>query len=157
GVAAAGADGKSYQMSTDIPQVFANAWLPAQNYAFNFAWSGGSVQVNTSVSAGGLPPITVKYGPAISSVMGLARTDAYSVAPGQSINIYGVNLAGSQVQVNGSQIKVVSAAAGQIQAVLPTGILGLVALKVQNAGGSHTVNLMVEPSVLAIYSTDGST
>ena len=55
--------------------------------------------------------------------------------------------------VNGAQIKVSSATAGQIQAVLPTGILGLVALKVQNSLGSHTVNVMVEASAPALYAS----
>jgi uncharacterized protein (TIGR03437 family) len=114
------------------------------------------VQASSTVSAGGIQPVLIKYGPVVTFVMGASSVSSYSAAPGMAITIYGSSLENSQVLVNGKQIKVSSAAAGEIEAVLPAGILGLVALKVQNSLGSHTVDLMIEPSVPSLYAADGS-
>jgi uncharacterized protein (TIGR03437 family) len=61
-------------------------------------------------------------------------------------------LAGSEVRLNGLALPLHFASHGQINAVVPESANGLVKLAVKSAAGEHTVNVLVEPAVPAVFS-----
>jgi uncharacterized protein (TIGR03437 family) len=137
--------------------------------------AAGSVHVSQSITlpAGAVAPVVLKPGPSINRVFPAASSVfPLSVAPGMVTAIYGTSLAAqtahaltvplplqlsdAQVLVGGAPVPLYSVSPGQINAVLPEGLSGLVKLTVRNAAGSHTVNVWVEPAVPAIFTQDGS-
>jgi uncharacterized protein (TIGR03437 family) len=90
-----------------------------------------------------------------------------NVAPGMFISIYGTNLATSatqapslpypnilgttEVRLNGVLLPLHYAAPEQINAVVPAAS-GLAKLNVKTAAGEHTVNVLFQPAVPALFS-----
>jgi uncharacterized protein (TIGR03437 family) len=109
-----------------------------------------------------LPPaytssVTVKEGPFIARVLpSAAAVFPLAVAPGEIVSIYGTNLASSQVTVGGITATIDYDGATQINAIVPEAVQGLVPFTVANSGGSHTVNVLIQPAVPAIYTLDQS-
>jgi uncharacterized protein (TIGR03437 family) len=109
-----------------------------------------------------LPPaytssITVKQGPYIARVLpSAAAVFPLAVAPGEIVSIYGSNLANSQVTVSGVTAVIDYNGASQINAIVPQAVQGFVPVTVSNSGGSHTVNVLIQPAVPAIYTQDQS-
>jgi uncharacterized protein (TIGR03437 family) len=138
------------------------------------AVSGTATAANTvTLPAGGTQPYIVKPGPLVAGVFpAAARVFPLSLAPGMFVAIYGTNLAATtakasalplplqlsdtQVLLNGSPISLHYASGIQINAVLPDSASGLVKLTVRNGGGSHTVNVLIETAVPAIFTRDSS-
>jgi uncharacterized protein (TIGR03437 family) len=79
-----------------------------------------------------------------------------AVAPGEIVSIYGTNLAVSQVTVGGAYAAIDYNGPSQINAVVPGSVQGLVPFTVTNASGSHSVNVLIQPAVPAIYTQDQS-
>ena len=98
-----------------------------------------------------------KPGPQIALIApSAARLPILSLAPRMLISIYGNNLAGATVSVNGQTLALNYTSDRQINALLPDNVFGLAKLTVANAQGRQTVNIFVEDIVPAIFTLDGS-
>jgi uncharacterized protein (TIGR03437 family) len=89
------------------------------------------------------------------------------VAPGMFVTIYGLRLSatteqaggqpypaalgGTEVLVNGERVGLHYVSPSQINVLMPDNISSIVKLTVRNPMGQHTVNVLVEPSVPAIF------
>ena len=80
---------------------------------------------------------------------GVPRSRA--VAAQSYVSIYGRNLENAQVSIGGTNLELLYSSAGQINALLPDGLAGIVRITVRNAAGEHTVNLMVEPTAVSVH------
>ncbi len=125
-----------------------------------------------------LPPTVyeafiIKPGPNIARVFpAAAAVFPLSVAPRSMVSLYGgslaagvdqarvqplpVQLSDAQVMVDGAPLGLLYVSQGQINAVLPDGVSGLIQLTVQNSAGASTVNLMIEAAHPAVFTLDGS-
>ena len=120
-----------------------------------------SLTVSNSVTlpAGGVEAYTIKPGPFIARVLpAAANVFPLSLAPGMFVSIYGTSLAGpnEQVLLNATPIQPSYLSASQINAVIPDSASGLAQLTVRNDAGSHTVNVLIEAAMPAIFTLDGS-
>jgi uncharacterized protein (TIGR03437 family) len=133
------------------------------------ATGGGTAMFTVPVSAGATRALTLKAGPSIAGVFPtFAAVFPRSVAPGMFISIYGTDLATStaqaaglpyptilgttEVRLDGALLPLHYAAPNQINAVIPEQVSVLAKLTVKSAAGEHTVNVLVEPAVPALFS-----
>lgn len=120
----------------------------------------GPIQNNNSVT--GVPPGTYtviidKPGPRVYLVApAAARLGFLSLAPRMIVSIYGDQLDGATVTVNGQTLTLFYSSTHQVNALLPANISGLVKLTLSNAAGKYTENLFIEDAVPATFSFDGS-
>jgi len=100
--------------------------------------------------------IISKPGPQIALILpSAAQFPFLSLAPRMLISIYGTNLSGAAVMVNGQALPLNYSSDTQINALLPDKIAGLTPLTVTNTRGKQTVNIFVEPVVPAIFTLNG--
>lgn len=147
--------------------------FPAGQVSLDATSAAGSASRTVTLAAGGTQAFLVKAGPRIDRVLpAAASVFPLNVAPGMFVAIYGASLssqtaqasglpfplqlADTQTLVNGSTIPLYYVSADQIDAVIPDNATGLVKLTVQNGSGSHTVNVIVETAVPAIFTLDAS-
>lgn len=98
-----------------------------------------------------------KPGPQIALVTpSAARLPILSLAPRMLISIYGNNLTGATVSVDGQTLALNYIGEHQINALLPDNASGLVRLTVRNDRGGQTVNIFVEDVVPAVFTANGS-
>jgi len=98
-----------------------------------------------------------KPGPRIALITpSAARLPLLSLAPRMLISIYGDNLTGSTVSVDGQTLALNYSGEHQINALLPGDVSGLAKLTVRNGQGSQTVNIFVEDVVPAVFTANGS-
>ena len=106
---------------------------------------------------GGYAVVINKTGPQIALITpSAARLPVLSLAPRMLISIYGNNLAGSTVTVDGQPLALNYSSEHQINALLPETVSALAKLTVRNDRGSQTVNIFIEDVVPAVFTTDGS-
>jgi uncharacterized protein (TIGR03437 family) len=134
---------------------------------------GTQLQQPATLNPGYTTAITVKPGPLVSAVIpAAALVTPRIVAPGTFVSIYGLGLAlaamqattipfptslgGTQVLVNGAAIPIQYVSPSQVNAVLPPTLSGLVTLTVMQMTGQHTVNVLIEAAVPAIFTADGT-
>ena len=153
--------------------IFFNAFIPSGTHTIDFTLNGTSYQTSYTQSPGGTTSLLVKFPPIIGLALpaaGIANT--LSLAPGSLISIYGsglantvaqaqstplpTQLADATVSANDQPIGLLYASNGQINALLPPGLSGLVRIKVRNSLGQHTTNVLMAPAVPAIFAADGS-
>jgi uncharacterized protein (TIGR03437 family) len=151
------ASANSATLSLPTKNVAYNDLLPAAPLAIKTA-SGPIVTTGTfTLPAGQYKAVVMKAGPIIAGVLPSAsRTFPLSVAPGELVSIYGSVLDGGQVFINDAPATVLATAPTQINAIMPDNAAGLVRLKVQNATGSNTVNVLIDPAVPAIFTQNTS-
>jgi uncharacterized protein (TIGR03437 family) len=118
-------------------------------------------------------PVVLKPGPTIARVLpAAASVFPLSVAPGMIVAVYGTALAVDtapalevplplqlsdvKVLVSGAPIPLFYASSVQVNALIPDSATGLVRMSIQNGAGSHTVNVLVETAVPAIFTQDNS-
>jgi uncharacterized protein (TIGR03437 family) len=122
--------------------------------------AAGSIQNNNFVTGtvpGTYTVVIDKPGPNLFLVApAAARLSFLSVAPRMIVSIYGNQLDGSTVSVDGQTLNLFYVGTHQINALLPANISGLVKLTVSNPSGRFTENLFVEDAVPAVFSSDGS-
>ncbi len=99
---------------------------------------------------------TAKPGVSINAVFpSAAAVSPRAVAPGSLISIYGSGLTpgSGQLDVNvaGQRMPISYASPTQINSLVPDNASGLVPLQVRSVGGEQTVNLLIEPTVPAIF------
>ena len=121
----------------------------------------GSIQDQNFVADSPMPGtytiVIDKPGPQIALIApSAARLPTLNLAPRMLISIYGNNLMGSTVSVNGQTLALNYSSDHQINALLPDNVMGLAKLMVNNSQGRETVNIFIENSVPAVFTTDGS-
>lgn len=98
-----------------------------------------------------------KPGPMIALIApSAARVSTLSLAPRMWISIYGSNLSGSTIALNGQPITINYTSDHQLNVLLPDNVAGLTSLTVSNAQGKTSENVFVEAAVPAIFTLDGS-
>lgn len=150
-------------------------FAPAGLMGLTAKFESTTVQRMFTLPAGGVFPFTIRSGPLIAAggiLPAAAKVFPLAVAPGEFVAIYGAALAAqtaqapglpypsqlsdAQVLVNGAAAPVEFASPAQINIVMPDIAPGLVKLAVQNGTGTHTVNVMVEAAVPAIFTQNAS-
>lgn len=143
----------------------------AQN--ITVATASGNVNSNQTITGGLYSVAVVKPGPYAAAVLPAAgRVPTRTLAPGMFVSLYGATLASSSVAASTLPLPTTLAAtqllagtapiglqfAGptQINAILPEDATGLVTLTVKAAGGTHKINILVEPAVPAIFTQTGT-
>ncbi|MGH9720854.1 MAG: hypothetical protein ACRD8O_11630 [Bryobacteraceae bacterium] len=155
--AATGTGNQSFSLTVRAQQVAFNERVTAQALQVSLRSGGQATNQTYTAAAGATRALTLKAGPNIARVLPSASvTFPFSVASGSLISIYGERLDGGEVTVNGASARVLIAVASQINAILPDGLSGLVKLRVRNAGGEHTINLLIEAAVPALFTQDGT-
>ncbi|HVP46370.1 MAG TPA: alpha/beta fold hydrolase [Bryobacteraceae bacterium] len=162
----------TYSLSSRIPQVFVQQQMIAQPYQFTMQVTDGtSTQAQATVAPGGTHVVSFKSGPVLFKIQpAAAQLPFLSTAPRMIVSIYGRDLAmskeaalnqplppelaGTTVLLGGQPIGLLYASPEQINAVLPSGISGLQQLTVQNSDGQHSLNVLLEPSVPTLFSSD---
>ncbi len=136
------------------------AWselLPAQPQNLVITTTTETLQESFTLPPAYTSAITVKDGPLIARVLpSAAAVFPLAVAPGEIVAMYGSNLGSSEVTAGGTALAIDYDGASQINAVVPDSVQGLVPFTVSNSAGSHTVNVLIEPAVPAIYTQDQS-
>ncbi len=98
-----------------------------------------------------------KAGPQIGLIApSAARLASLSLAPRMLISIYGSNLSGSTVSVNGQTLALNYSSDRQINTLLPDSVSGLAKLTVTSGQGQQTTNIFVESAVPAVFTANGS-
>lgn len=106
---------------------------------------------------GGYTAVINKPGPSIALIApSAARLPVLSLAPRMLVSIYGSNLAGAIVTINGQALALNYSSETQVNALLPDHISGLTTLTVSNSQGQASVNIFVESAVPAVFSHDAS-
>jgi uncharacterized protein (TIGR03437 family) len=130
--------------------------------------TAGAVSNMLTLPSGYVDAITIKPGPKIARVYPAASAVfPLSVAAGEIVSVYGTLLAAgtaqatmqplptqlsdAQVLVNGVAVPLFYVSASQINALSPASSTGLVALTVTNGAGKHTVNVLIEATVPAVF------
>lgn len=170
------------QVSFGVPQnnyatnghvQFFNEFIPAQSGTVTGTSPTGPLSANLTLPAGGYRAALVKALPAIARVQPAAGyVSTYDLAPGSIVSLYGqglassasgamaqplpTELAGASITVNGTALGLLYASGAQINAVLPTGLTGLVQLELKNATGAQTWNLLLAPAVPALFTQDST-
>jgi uncharacterized protein (TIGR03437 family) len=172
-ISAASSSGKTKELNLPSNDVGYTDMFPAGQLMFTAAAGAVHVSQPLMLPAGTVDPIVLKPGPTIVRVLP-AATSVFplSVAPGMIVALYGISLAvqtaqasgiplplqlsDAQVLLGGTPIPLFYASSNQVNALIPDSASGLVRLGVQNTAGSHTVNLLVESAVPAIFTQDQS-
>jgi uncharacterized protein (TIGR03437 family) len=135
-----------------LRQVAFRELIAAQPLQINLRNTDSTAQENYRVLPGYTQAITIKSGPVITRLLPSAAVVVpLGIAPGSLASIYGSRLAGSAVLINGDPVATQYNDDTQINFIYPQTALGLTKVTVRNAGGEHTVNVLVEPTVPAIF------
>jgi uncharacterized protein (TIGR03437 family) len=170
---AASSSGKSKQLNLPSNDVGYTDMFPAGQLMFTAASGAVHMSQPLMLPAGTVDPVVLKPGPTISRVLPAAASEfPLSVAPGMIVAVYGISLAAqtaqaaglplplqlsdAQVLLGGTPIALFYASSSQVNALIPESASGLVKLGIHNTGGSHTVNVLVEAAVPAIFTQDQS-
>ena len=132
--------------SDAVASVYYSEFLGGGQHSFSMAHANGQVTAGTGTPvAGSGRALMFKFGPVITAVRSATGgLPGLTVASGSNITVNGGGFSGSSTQLtaNGAALAISSLSDQQITAFLPSGYSGLVKLKVSNAGGQHTVNIM---------------
>lgn len=112
----------------------------------------------TTVPPGGYTTRISKPGPQIALAAPAAGVpNTLSLAPRELVSIYGSNLTGATVSLNGQTLQVLYSGANQINVLFPNADPGLMTLTVMSASGQSSENVLIEPAVPAVFVVNGST
>jgi len=132
--------------SNGVASIYYSEFIAGGQRAFSMTRANGQVTTGTGTPVAGAPrALLFKFGPIISGVQSATGgLPGLSVASGSNITVYGGGLsgAGTQLTANGAPLVISSISDQQITAFLPASYNGRVQLKVTNASGQHTVNIM---------------
>ena len=141
--------------------------------ALKLSTAGGiSVSTTRTFTGGTTAALTLKDGPFIARVLpAAAAVFPYSIAGGSFTALYGANLTTTantavqpyptqlgdvQVTVNNTAVPVQYAGPTQVNIIFPDLAPGLYSLTLKNSAGQHTINVLVEASVPALFTQDAS-
>ncbi len=100
--------------------------------------------------------LLVKAGPQIGFVAPSAgAVKSLSRTPGMLVSIYGKALTGGVVTFAGQTLKLSYSGDTQINALLPENASGYAELRVVTPAGRHSVNLLIEDAVPAVFALNG--
>ncbi len=172
-IVATPSSGSSKSLNMSNSEIGYTDLIAAGNVALKVNSSSASFTQTVNLPAGGSEPFVVKPGPMVNRVAASAAAlFPLVLAPRMIVSIYGSNLAQSTAQagsppvpftlsdvtvrLKGAQIGLFYVSPQQINAVLPDGVSGLIPLTIQNAAGSQTLNLWIEPAFPAVFTLDQS-
>ena len=172
-ISAASASGKTKTLNLPSNDVAYTDMFPSGPLMFTAV--AGSVHVTQPLMlpAGTVAPIVIKTGPSISRAFSAASgVFPLVIAPGMIVSVYGnllaagtasatstslpLQLSDAQVMLGGTPIPLYYASPSHINVVIPESASGLARLGVQNASGSHTINVLVEPAAPSVFTQDSS-
>ena len=170
---AAAATGAPLALTVQGQQAAYRELVPAESLQIEVRAASQSATQIYRAAAGAARTVTVKAGPVVGRVLPAASVVfPLTLAPGMFVAIYGAQLAtattvapglsfptrlgDTEVFIGGTAIPLHFVSAGQINAVLPEGIAGLVKLRVRNPLGEQTVNVVIEAAVPAIFTENRS-
>src|ERR1017187_850943 len=141
--------------SNAIARLYYSEFIAGGQHNFSMTHSNGQVTTGTGTPvAGSGRALLFKFGPIITAVQSATGgLPGLTVASGSNITVYGGGFsgAGTQLTANGAALSISSLSDQQMTAFLPAGYNGLVELKVTNANGQHTVNMMAaQASTIAV-------
>ena len=132
--------------SKAVASLYYSEFIAGGQHSFSMTHSNAQVTTGTGTPvAGSGRALLFKFGPVISAVRSATGgLPGLTVASGSNITVYGSGFSGTgtQLTANGAALTISSLSNQQITAFLPAGYNGLVQLKVNNASGQHTVNIM---------------
>ena len=132
--------------SKAVASLYYSEFIAGGQHSFSMTHSNAQVTTGTGTPvAGSGRALLFKFGPVISAVRSATGgLPGLTVASGSNITVYGSGFSGTgtQLTANGAALTISSLSDQQITAFLPAGYNGLVQLKVTNASGQHTVNIM---------------
>ena len=132
--------------SKAIASLYYSEFIAGGPHSFSLTHSNAQVTTGTGTPvAGSGRALLFKFGPVISAVRSATGSlPGLTVASGSNITVYGSGFSGTgtQLTANGAALTTSSLSDQQITAFLPAGYSGLVQLRVSNASGQHTVNIM---------------
>ncbi len=148
---------QSAKASKDLNiQNSAIAWtdlLPAGPQDLMITTPSGTLDAKFVLQPGYTTALTVKSGPFITRVLpSAAALSPLAVAPGMIVAIYGSGLDGVQVAASGTPLTLLYVSATQVNGIVPDSVQGLTKFTATNGTGKHTVNVLVQTAVPAIYS-----
>jgi uncharacterized protein (TIGR03437 family) len=144
-------------------------YVQAGNLSVAIGMPNGNISAELPVAAGFTRPFTLSSGgPGVLAVAPtFSAVTPRAVAPGMFVSIYGTTLAPSVAQAPGLPFPTTLAntevrlgttplplhyvSPGQINAVLPENISGLIRLTIRNGTGERGINAMVEPAVPSLF------
>lgn len=137
------------------------AWtesIPSRQQQVMITAGSVTTQSNLTPAVGFTNAGVIKNGPLIARVLpSAAAVMPLNIAPSSYISIYGQNFTpDSQVSIAGQAAKLVAVATGQINAIAPPSISGLVPVAVTNDAGVSTVNVLVAPVLPTLFTQNGS-
>ncbi|HYP08926.1 MAG TPA: IPT/TIG domain-containing protein [Bryobacteraceae bacterium] len=141
----------------DKSLVFADYAPSAQPLPINLTLSDNrTASLSVPLLTGATRALNVKSGPSVNAIFpSAAALFPRSVAPGSLISVYGSVLTTAsgttEVLVAGQPRPQSFASAEQINTLVPEDASGLVKVQVKNSAGEHTVNLIIEPVVPALF------
>ena len=131
--------------------------IPSGAVAVAATASGIHVEKSVGVDAGGYAAVTLKPGPYIYRLLPAAAVVfPLTVAPGEIIALYGDRLDQSQILVGGKALNLIASSPSQVNAFFPSDVSGLVQVTAKDITGSHTINVLVEPAVPALFTQNQS-
>jgi uncharacterized protein (TIGR03437 family) len=132
--------------SKAVASLYYSEFIAGGQHSFSMTHSSAQVTTGTGTPvAGSGRALLFKFGPVISAVRSATGgLPGLTVASGSNVTVYGSGFSGTgtQLTANGAALTTSSLSDQQITAFLPAGYNGLVQLKVSNASGQHTVNIM---------------
>ena len=151
---------EQYSLASLTDAVFYQELMTAQPYRIRFL--GGSVEptVDALVNAGATVAIAAKLSPSIARIIPAAALLPHlSLAPMMIVSLFGVDMAPSDnasVLFNGEALPLLYKSNSQINAILPAAAPGLAKLSLRNSLGEHTIDVMIEPAVPAVFALSGN-
>jgi hypothetical protein len=147
--------------------------VPGGNYVFRVERPGRAMDFLGQVQPLGTTALLAKLSPFIARVQPAAgAVGTLSLAADSLVSLFGNELAGSEeaavslplrtelagttVSANGEPLGLLYASPTQINAYLPPGLTGLVRFTVLNPSGRHSVDILLDRAVPAVFAWDGS-
>jgi len=153
--------------------VFFQTGLAPGQYLLEAAAPDGAIVANATLSASRTSTVTAKDGPLIARIIpaaGLVAT--LSLAGDSLVSIFGSEFSSEQfaasslpwpTEVNGVSVlangvaqELLFVGSNQINAYFEPGLTGLVEVTVQTPAGSHSVNVLMDAAVPAVFAINGA-
>lgn len=148
------------QLQSRTNGVFYQESMRTQPYTFLFHGNGAQVVVDALIPAGGTRALPLKIIPSVARVIPAAASLPHlSLAPGMIVSIFGTEMAPrgqTSISINGITLQTSYVSNEQINSVLPPDISGVAKLTLRNSLGEHTLDILVEPAVPAVFSLSGN-
>ncbi|MEO8130411.1 MAG: hypothetical protein ABI822_25145 [Bryobacteraceae bacterium] len=151
---------EQYTLQSRTDAVFYQELMTAQPYRFMFLGGSTEATVDASLPAGATVAVAAKLSPSVARVIPAAALLPHlSLAPGMIVSLFGADMAprdNASVLFNGAALPLLYKSNSQINAILPAAVQGLAKLTLRNSLGEHTIDVMIEPAVPAVFALSGN-